>query len=237
MKRIGVIADAHANLPATVAVLDALSDQACEAVVHLGDAIGIGPHPAEVLELLIQRDVIGLMGNHDELLALGLPEARPSWMSEEEAAHHRWAHAQLSEAHREVVRRWPYELELRLGAQDVALLHYARRPDGSFEHIVEPSASDLARIYGLTPGDVVMFGHDHRSYDLMFEERRFINPGSVGCHNRSEARAVVLTETPSGNVAVENLSVPYDDGELFVDFERRAVPAREFILREFMTRS
>lgn len=84
-----MIADAHANLPATVAVLDALDTCGCATVVHLGDAIGIGPHPGEVLTLLADREVVCVMGNHDEWFALGLPDPRPAWMSTAELEHRR----------------------------------------------------------------------------------------------------------------------------------------------------
>ena len=49
MTGIGVIADSHANLPATRAALDALEGMECDEVIHVGDAVGIGPHPAEVV--------------------------------------------------------------------------------------------------------------------------------------------------------------------------------------------
>jgi predicted phosphodiesterase len=78
MVRIGVITDAHANLPALTAVLHALDTEGCDVIVHCGDAIGIGPHPAEVLTTLLERDGVHLlMGNHDAWFAHGLPEPRP----------------------------------------------------------------------------------------------------------------------------------------------------------------
>lgn len=236
MRRIGVIADAHANLPATIAALDALSARECTTVVHVGDAIGIGPHPSEVLTQLVERQVTCLMGNHDEWFAFGLPEPRPAWMSEGEAEHQRWTHAQLSNADREAVRAWPYELSMRVGTRTVAFLHYARLPSGEFDHLGDPSAVDFDRLYGALVADLVVFGHDHRPHDLVSHGRRFLSPGSLGCHDRAEARALVLAEAPDGDVEVERLVVAYDDAALLADFERRGVPERDFIRRAFITR-
>ena len=60
--RIEVIADAHANLPATLAALDELRGRECTTVVHVGDAIGIGPHPREVLAALVEENVTCVLG-------------------------------------------------------------------------------------------------------------------------------------------------------------------------------
>lgn len=236
LSRIGVIADAHANLPATVAALDALVDAGCTTIVHAGDAIGIGPHPAEVIELLLDRRVRCVMGNHDAWFAFGLPEPRPAWMSEGEVEHQRWTHRQLSDAHRAAARRWPYELAVEVGDATATLVHYARTPSGGFAHLRRPTAEDFDRLYADLAGGVVVFGHDHRPYDLSFGGRRFLNPGSLGCHDRPEARALVLAPAGAGNVEVSRLAIPYDDAALLADFDRRRVPEREFIRQAFVRR-
>ncbi len=61
--RIAVITDAHANLQALRAALAEIRRIGVDAVYHTGDAIGIGPQPAETLDLLLaQPDAVLLMG-------------------------------------------------------------------------------------------------------------------------------------------------------------------------------
>ena len=36
--------------------------------IHLGDALGYGPHPREVLDILRDLDAVCVMGNHDQML-------------------------------------------------------------------------------------------------------------------------------------------------------------------------
>ena len=235
MRGIGVIADAHGNLPATRAALDALEAARCDEVIHVGDAVGIGPHPSEVVALLMERGVRCLMGNHDELAAFGLPEPLPRWISEGEAEHQRWTRSQLSEAPLEVLRSWPYELSRQCGQTTVACIHYARKTNGAFDHIDNPAAEELLRLYQAVDGAVVVFGHDHCEHDVTVAGRRFLNPGSVGCHDTAEARALVIASS-GGTLSVEKLTAPYDDTSLLVDFEDRQVPEREFILRTFIRR-
>jgi predicted phosphodiesterase len=237
VERIGVITDAHTNLPATRAALDALDARDCTTVVHLGDAIGIGPHPREVLTLLAERDVACVLGNHDSWFAFGLPGRWATQMSAGELEHQRWTHAQLSDADRQAVRRWSYEVMVPIAMQRVVFLHYARRSDGEFDLIKDPSPVDFERLYCRVAGEIVVFGHDHRPFDIAYAGRRFLSPGSLGCHDRAEARALVLTATPTGGVAVDKVSAPYDDRDLLADFDRREVPDRDFIRRTFITRA
>jgi len=61
--RIGVLSDIHSNLPALEAVLAALGP--LDAVWHLGDVVGYGPHPDEVVTRLREIGAIGVRGNHD----------------------------------------------------------------------------------------------------------------------------------------------------------------------------
>jgi putative phosphoesterase len=236
VRRLGVIADAHGNLPATRAALDALQDAGCTDVFHLGDAVGMGPHPAEVVGLLIARGVRCLMGNHDELLVHGLPEPTPPWMSAGEVAHHRWVHGQPAAAQRDAMRRWPYAERVDLGVATVALVHYARTPAGAFERVVRRAPEELARLYAGVAGDVVVFGHDHLPCDVASGGRRFLNPGSLGCHDRAVARALIL-EPDDPEVRILRLALPYDDSALLRDLERRRVPDRALILRTFIRRS
>jgi predicted phosphodiesterase len=81
--RIAVFGDAHSNLPALQAALVAIAREGCDALYHLGDAIAIGPYPAECLDLLLSTPKVRLiMGNHDAWFAHGLPRPQPSWMSD-----------------------------------------------------------------------------------------------------------------------------------------------------------
>ena len=176
-------------------------------------------------------------GQHDEWAAFGLPEPPPPWLSEAAVAHQRWTHSQLSGDHRDTLKRWPAASSLACGELTVAFVHYARRADGAFaDDLPDPAAGEFARLWERVPGDVVVFGHDHRECDLAAGSRRFLNPGSVGCHDRAEARAVILTPADSA-LDVARLAVPYDDTDLLRAFDERQVPWRDFILRAFIRRA
>ena len=70
-----ILADVHANLPALEAVLDHETDW--DEVLFLGDAVGYGPHPDEVLDLHSALPGTFVMGNHDRAI-LDPPDVEPN---------------------------------------------------------------------------------------------------------------------------------------------------------------
>ncbi len=232
--RIAVITDAHANLLALEAALRAIHREGVDLIVHTGDAIAIGPHPAECLELLVgMPHVQCLMGNHESYFVDGLPRPLPDGMTDGELQNQRWTHAQLNPQLRPVLAQWPYVLECKFEGVRTVFLHYGLGPSGGdfVPTIKRATASDLDRAFLSHDAALIFYGHDHAASDL--EGRaRYVNPGSLGCCDRAVAR-YCIAEFHRGRCAVAHRSVPYDDADVFTTFERRCVPERHFIYRAF----
>ena len=76
-----VISDIHSNLDAFEAVIDNLPDY--DELFCLGDLVGYGPQPNEVVERLQQlRPSAVLMGNHDYAVVTGDTEGFSSHAAE-----------------------------------------------------------------------------------------------------------------------------------------------------------
>lgn len=67
VSKVAIISDIHANLEAFQSVLQDIDDQDIDFIFCLGDIIGYGPNPKEVLELSRIFDFI-LMGNHENAI-------------------------------------------------------------------------------------------------------------------------------------------------------------------------
>lgn len=237
MRTIGIITDAHANLPALSAALAAMERDGCDELIHTGDAIGIGPHPAECLELLLaQPRMRFVMGNHDEWFAHGLPEPQPAWMGDEEFQHQRWTHRQLTPALREQVAAWPDAVALDVGGVRATFCHYPREANASGNNFVpilrDPTVADLDRLFAGFAGDIVFYGHHHPHSDLQ-GRLRYVNPGALGCNAPGHARYAVLTVADDGAWDVSFRTVSYDVDDVLPDYEARDVPVRDVILRIF----
>ncbi len=236
--KVAILTDVHANLPALEAALSAIEHERCDAIYHTGDAIGIGPFPAECLDRLLATPRMHLiMGNHDAWFASGLPRPQPSWMSDGEVAHQTWVHAQLDPGLRAVVARWPYVIHEEWEEVRVTLLHYALDDTGQdFTAIVrDPTPADLDRMFAAHRSELVFYGHHIPASDL-HGRARYVNPGSLGCFDKPVARFAILQCT-AGAYTLQHHAVPYDDTSLFEELERRQVPEREFISRVFFARN
>lgn len=232
--RIVVITDLHANLPALQALLEAIRSQGYDALYHTGDALAIGPQPAECLDLLLDTpNARFLMGNHEIYFLDGLPTPQPSWMSDGEVEHQRWTHARLGLQMRSVIEAWPYSFQHEFEGVRTTFVHYALDTSGrDFMPLVKPATNaGLDTVFSSLEEQLIFFGHDHAPADVQGRSR-YVNPGSLGCCEEALAR-YCIAEFGRGTYKIKHCAVPYEDTALLQAFERRQVPDRAFIYRAF----
>ena len=196
--RIGVITDVHANFPALQAALLRSRPRAATPS-STRRRVGIGPHPAECLDLLLESGAEFVLGNHDAYFAFGLGDGP---FDADGVAHHRWTHEQLDPALRHVVGAWPWEiLDPARDHRGEWLLftHYGRGTAGSSRRRRSVDAvgggprrrlrrdRSGGRLLRPRPRGVRRIG-----------DRRYVNPGSVGCFSRAEARFAIVDADPGG---------------------------------------
>ena len=63
--KIAAISDIHGNLYALMKVLEDIDKQKVDLIVCLGDLVGYGPHPNEVIAIIRRRELPCLKGNYD----------------------------------------------------------------------------------------------------------------------------------------------------------------------------
>src|SRR2546427_1585525 len=90
--RLAVLSDVHSNLPALQAVLADVDRIAPDGIWVAGDLVGYNPWPNEVLEILRERHVRAIRGNHDR----GAIGGDTSRFNELAAAAVRWTRIQLT---------------------------------------------------------------------------------------------------------------------------------------------
>ncbi len=232
--KIAIITDAHANLPALEAALTAIRAEGYDLCVHTGDAIAIGPYPAECLDLLLSMpNVHCLMGNHEQYAVEGLPTPRPAWMSDGEMQHQRWTHARIDAPVRAALTEWPKALTYEFEGVRTIFIHYMLKPSGqAFQPAIRNAkVKDLDELFAPYDANLIFYGHDHLASDMQ-GRARYINPGSLGCYSHAIARYCVV-EFHNDQYHIEKRGVPYNDDALYRAFEQRRVPERAFIYRAF----
>lgn len=226
--RVALLSDIHANLVALEAVLAALP--AVDATWVLGDTVGYGPDPSDVLALLRERGAILVAGNHDLAIATGQGlEHFNATAAEAARAHTTW----LSAEERDLLAGLP----LRRSEGGATLVH-GSLVDPVWEYVWDSRSA--YRSLAEAPTDLSCNGHTHipalftlRGDDavagaygrgtLALEGRVLVNPGSVGQPRDRDPRAswaVLDTEART----VEFMRTPYEVATTQRRIRARALP-------------
>lgn len=222
--RIALLSDLHANLPFAEAAVARARREGCDRIIHLGDAIDLGPWPAETLDFLAAESIESVRGNHDEYPILGLPDATRRTMSAAVREHVAWTADQLSDRHIEQLLTMPVQLESLVDEWLVRFSHFAIENGRVSQEYLNDSLTETAARLNLAAGQIACFGHTHRRVWDFKGDRALLNPGATGFSSSDQAGFAVL--------AIRDISVwvEWHPVESSMDFaiaelERRNVPA------------
>ncbi|MGZ8476193.1 MAG: metallophosphoesterase family protein [Candidatus Limnocylindria bacterium] len=212
--RIAVIGDIHANLPALHAVLDDVERIGAEGVYCVGDVVGRGPHPNEVVDALRRLEIPTVQGNWDEAVGMDREQTGSAWSSAEAEADGdasmRWTAETLTEDNKAWLRQLPTTQRVTIAGRSVFLFHGSPLKANDYLWASRPSRV-FARIASDEADDLFCFGHTHEAFHQVVGQAHFVACGSVGCGTEGDARAryaVVYIGEP--DIAVGFRSVDYD---------------------------
>lgn len=222
--RYALISDIHANLPALDAVLEHLNGRKdVDAVLHLGDLVGYGPWPNEVVERLRDARIPGIAGNYDSTVATDYKHCgcRYEDTRQEELSHvsYAWTRAHVSAETKSFLARLPFRIDLRALGGHVAgptltLVHGTPLNNVTYwtEDRPDSFCTKMADAAGARAGDLIAFGHTHKPWHRTVERVHFVNTGSVGRPKDGDWRAgfALVDVSASGESAVEFVRVEYD---------------------------
>lgn len=225
MPPIAIFGDIHANLPALEAVWADMDERGLPTRYCLGDLVGYGVEPNEVVAWLRDRQIPTIMGNYD--LGVGntsddcgcaYKDAVAEALGKRSIA---WTNAHTTEASKAYLRSLVADIPVLLGDLRVRLVHGSPRKINEYLYADRPDAS-LERLLDLAEADVLVCGHTHIPYHrLLPSGRQVVNAGSVGKPKDGDPRACyVILDGEAGEFAVEFVRVPYD-----IEREARAITA------------
>ena len=225
--RVAFLSDVHANLPALCRALESARRNGAETLFCAGDLVGGGPHPTEVVRLLMEREIPCILGNVDrKVLSLGRdPKRLRRRIREGRGAAAAWAALSLGEAERAWLSSRPAELRLVLGTSDAWIVHGSPLSD---EDYLYPSLTPRAlgpRLGGERP-DLLVCGHTHIPFARAVGAVRVVNCGSVGRPIDGDPRGsyALCDFGGSGRVQSRIVRFTYPVEALVADLESRGVP-------------
>lgn len=189
-----VLSDLHANLEAVTAVLNDVRRKKVDRVVCLGDFVGYGPQPNQVLDRMRQfrAQKLYVRGNHDRVVA---GEEDGEGFNQAALAAAFWTRTQLSSSNRAFLQKLPTGPVSDGGG--ILICHGS--PFDEDEYIF--SEHDALRVLKSYDAPIIFYGHTHLPAVFEYEpekritarmirrpanisldrkHRYMINPGSVG---------------------------------------------------------
>ncbi|HKV98844.1 MAG TPA: metallophosphoesterase family protein [Vicinamibacterales bacterium] len=236
--RYALISDIHANLPALDAVLaDVARRDDVDAVFHLGDLVGYGPWPNEVVHRLRDARIPGIAGNYDSTVASDYKHCgcRYEDPRQETLSHlsYAWTRAHVSAETKAFLGRLPFRLDLRALGGHVAgptltLVHGTSLNNVTYwtEDRPDSFCTKMADVAGAHAGDIIAFGHTHKPWHRTVGGVHLVNTGSVGRPKDGDWRAgfaVVSVDAP-GEIAVDYVRVEYDVDQAMDAIRRSDLP-------------
>jgi putative phosphoesterase len=190
--RIAALSDIHANWHAPQAVEEELETGRPDAVYWLGDLVGYGAFPNEVVEVLRGRDWPTVMGNYDEGVGFDLDDcgcAYPTFAEQAQGAISRvWSQRTTREENKEYLRRLPFQIRREDVRPRRLLVHGSPRKMNEYVYEHRPAAT-FERLAALAGTDILFFGHTHRPYVKQVGRTWFVNASSVGQPRDGDPRA------------------------------------------------
>jgi len=199
--RIAILSDAHGNLEATRAVFADIDEFVKpDEIWFLGDAVGYGPQPSEVLALIRTRAHFMLRGNHDT--ALFDPAALEDLNPRARVALE-WTLDKVERADVDFLRKLPIYREDE--ANDIFLSHASPYEPNQWHYIFTQENAEKA--FSSVKNSIIITGHSHLTLcftkkkvltgqqlgmgeiELAPGARYLLNPGSVGQPRDSDPRA------------------------------------------------
>ena len=217
---VAIIADLHANLEATQAVLAEIDRRGPDRILSLGDLSGYNSDVNEVVDLIREREIPSVMGNHDAAVC-GLEDP---WFFRAAAKRAiEWQMEQLRDDNRRWLAARPPQIQF---AGSCLGVHGS--PSSRDDYIIDwlDAMRQQEYLNDRETIEVCFFGHSHRSSffsekgstnavsqtpirQLQPFNRYFINPGAVGQPRDRDPRAAFgLYDTQK--MTFEFCRVPYD---------------------------
>jgi putative phosphoesterase len=235
MLKTALLGDIHANLPALEAVLEHARQQDCEALWNIGDFVGYGAFPDEVVQRLRAKKATSIAGNYD-LKVLRFPKKKEKWAKSKQPEKYfafQWAYENLSEDSRQYLAGLPKEIRMEAAGRSILLTHGS--PASNEEHLTPDTPIErLRELAEMASTDLIICGHSHQPFARRVEKTWFINTGSVGRPDDGDPRAsyAILRLSPD-EIEVQHFRLDYNLDRAVAAIRAKGLPEEfaEMILR------
>lgn len=211
--RLALISDIHGNLHALQAVWADLAVQAPDAVMCLGDLVGYGAFPNEVIDEVRGRALPVLMGNYDDGVGFDRDDCGCVYKDPADDALGKqslvWTRERVTPERKAYLRTLPFDRRDVFEGRAALFVHGSPRRINEYLYEDRP-ASVFENVARVAQSDVLFFGHTHLPYQKQVGRTLFVNTGSVGKPKDGDPRAGYVVADFGPELEITLRRVAYD---------------------------
>jgi putative phosphoesterase len=202
--KIALLSDIHSNLEALQKVDEQLSGLT---VYYLGDLVGYGANPNEVIAWVKERKVVSVMGNHDYAALT----TDTSWFNPSAGSAIDWTINNLNAESRIYLKDMPQTRFVDIGELKMMMIH-GSPTDPLYEYVYQRTHQDLFEYYlDRFKVDIISLGHTHEPFVWRGKKGLVINPGSVGQPRTGISKAnYSILEFEGNKIECKQMSTEYE---------------------------
>lgn len=226
--KIAVISDIHANIYALMNLLKNIDDENVDTIICLGDLVGYGPHPNEVISIIRKRNILCIKGNYDSSVV----DNEYSYIRETSINSFSlpWTVNELRTENRLFLENLPSTFSLNIANKKLLFVHGS--PNKVNEYLMEDGDNTIEVINSMD-ADVLICAHTHLPVIKKFDTKVYINCGSVGKPKigRPNSTYCILNITKENGVQAKIKEIPYEYKRIVKDMTLLNFPTQ--LIRSF----
>ena len=205
--KIAVISDIHGNIDALSTLLEDVDSEKVDTIICLGDLVGYGPYPNQVISMVRNRHIICIKGNYDSSVA----DNKYSYIRETSLNSFSlpWTVNELTEENRLFLQNLPSTITLNIANKNLLFVHGS--PNKINEYLLK-DADNTRDIMNSINEDILFCAHTHLPDIKEFSDKLYINCGSVGKPKigRPNITYCIFNIAPQTKISAEIKEIHYD---------------------------
>jgi putative phosphoesterase len=230
--KIALMGDIHANLPALEAVITHAKNLKIEEFWNIGDFLGYGAFPNQVIKLMRKENSKNIIGNYD-LKVLNFPKKDEKWHQNKHPLKYlafKWTHENLSSKNLKFLASLPDERKIEVGKYKFLLVHGSPT---SNEELLGPDTPEsrlqelnlLAKESHGIDFSAIICGHSHQAFTRQQGKTLFINTGSVGRPDDGNPRtAYAVLQVGENGLQVSHYRLNYNVDKAVAAIRKKGLP-------------
>ena len=173
--KIAVISDIHGNVDALSTFFKDVTTENVDTIICLGDLVGYGPYPNEVISMIREKHILCIKGNYDNSVV----DNEYSYIRETTLNSFSlpWTVNELTEENRLFLQNLPSTIALTIEGKELLFVHGS--PYKINEYLLKDAHNTL-NIMNSINEDILFCAHTHLPDIKQFSNKMYINCGSIG---------------------------------------------------------